>query len=357
MKNSSFPKYNSKLVVLIPIIIDLYAIIAHCIFPYVVSNKILLQILIGVWIPTWIVYAIEFVYTIIPLLRISGRRIIDKTKYFLLYVLIIVGSVVIPTSIKGNEETDVNTRITLYGALITFLGTFSLGYITLIRDKRREENQMKENIIKLRDTIQDVLYDIKAPKKQTINYDEGWSSYYSSFREYTGIKDESIKDSLRELFRTVDNINLHEKSDEKMNIWNRFLYNQDTSIQNYNFWDAYMIISTYPYEGGGQVMITTPWIDKAGTNKIIEQYKNDYYAIIENWLYCYLLKNGIKEVEYYKVEQKLIDILFEKNICNEIDLLYRKRAIAKIIFEILIMINNQSERLIFIWGTISLKNQ
>jgi hypothetical protein len=306
-----------------------------------------------------------FLYCIVMVCLIFQMYIWDKVRGFLPFLIVATLSLsVIIIFLKDNSTIEEGDWLTFYGAYLSFIGTFGLGFFIYLKD---EKVRLEEKIHKcklLYSTLENITWQTvrltRGTKFGKIKYDYNWKDYFYEYETLIKKHDRDLELVIQLIFNNVDNINLAlEEGDYKtvLKIQNDYIKRQNYSLNKYNELEAMAIIweNTY-YFGKNTVKNRTSWEEQKGVKKLIESYANDYFYVIENWIYNYLIKNNRKSVKDDEIEYMLIEWLLTNDEIKQLEpSTIDKRIIAKIIFTVNLNMDKKSKRITHCWGEINLK--
>jgi hypothetical protein len=128
------------------------------------------------------------------------------------------------------------------------------------------------------------------------------------------------------------------------------------SISKYNSFEVRTIIKQDTYYFGIELMDKTPWEERKGVKTLIEKYADNYFYVIENWIYNYLIKNDLQSIDDNNIDYELIDWLLTNDDIKRLGKpMLDYRIIAKIIFTVECNLDKKSTRIGHCWGEISLR--
>lgn len=353
-------KYNIKLLLYIALSLDLICAIIHAICPEAIPVLVIMKAIAGSLIPILMLELIDIGINIVKLLKIIGRKLWRNNKYWIYYTVIILVSLIYPIYIFINNDLDSNTVLSFYGALITFWGTFSLGYFTFVREIKYQNEIKIQKIKLLYDMLNQIDKEICNMNSKKIEYDPNWLINFYALESYTGISDASLKLALENYIHMVDVINGISDVNNRREYHMKYLLRDEYCTASYNYCDLNLILLECIYGNGFFWRFNKPWNEQHDIQKLIDDYADKYYYVIENWIFSYMLKNKLTVAKYYLFELDLLQWLFksitingcEKPIFNDSGTL--KRFIATFAFKAVMSIEGKSSKLQYELGCITL---
>lgn len=348
-------RLDSRRLTFIALGLNSIGIIIHIILPEVLSLK---SVLISILISECIILGvclIDILLCSLPMLLFAMSRLWRKNRYIFCYFILIILSMIYPIYILSSNEHDINNGDTLsfYGAFITFLGTFSLGYFTYMRDIHYQNEIKIQNIKSLLDMLCKSDDDLENVSHEKIVYDQNWQTYFYSFESYTGIDDYSLKDVMKEHIQLIDKVNSISNVEDKKKIIHKYFLWDRYSTRAYNYADLKKLLIDYSHNHGFYLFSHKPWNKDNKIDKMINDYANKYYDVIENWLYSYMLKNHITQTKYVNLELELLDWISKGvTIDNCVDADIKDRFIAEFTYRATALLNKNSKKLNLMYGVI-----
>ncbi len=256
--------------------------------------------------------------------------------------------------------------MTFYGEYITFIGAFSLGYFLYMRDKRQMIEAKKNRCKLLLSCIQKATDDMMRIsrfqyKNDNIIYDSNWREYYLEFESLTKGQYARIKDTLDDFFSTIDMMNLLLSKDDykrAVEIYNAHVQKNIYSIRKYSLFEVRIILYNASYINElSYAKSYEPWDEKNEVKKLINECTDNYFGIVELYIYNYMIKNKITALENtLEFTIQIVDWLSTNSYIQEnIISLDQKRIVSQIIFNISLQFKKKSEKLYFGWGQYGFK--
>lgn len=255
--------------------------------------------------------------------------------------------------------------LTFYGEYIAFLGTFSLGYFIYRKDENQRIEEKKNKCKMLRDCIEKADLDMMRIarhdfKQDKIMYDGNWREYYFEFESLTKRKYSEAKNTLDSFFDTVDlmNLNLAKGDCEKAKkVFENHVSNECYSTRKYNLLELKMLILNATYINETSIrMNLKPWNEIAEVKKVINEYSEKFFGVVENYIYNYMIQNNKTIIDCNEINRQLVDWLstnlYIKEIAKWPD---DKRIITQIVFNISLQLDKKSSRLSYCWAEYTLK--
>lgn len=321
---------------------------------------------------------------IVSLAPFSFRWIKEHLNWLLLpfvpvAVLIVIFLFISLFHFQGNKEITRADVLAFSGDYISFVGAFCLGYFLYLKDLERDRKEKRIQIRLLLDSleianrslmrirhavstipeVEDVDKKLEG-KFRTIQYDQRWRLNYYAYESLMGPNHE-LKDSIEKFWEMVEYVNNNLQAGKVLNaaeICGEYI--KETSIfaiQGYDFLEISLILSS----AGNEFWIPTRkgFLYQKETIKQIENLKEKYYGVIENYIYNYMVKASLTSLENNEeIQRSTVEWLCENSeeIKEYIKFdMTRKRAVSRAVFECSIQFEKSSSRLSYCWGTYSLR--
>lgn len=321
---------------------------------------------------------------IVSLAPFSFRWIKEHLNWLLLpfvpvAVLIVIFLFISLFHFQGNKEITRADVLAFSGDYISFVGAFCLGYFLYLKDLERDRKEKRIQIRLLLDSleianrslmrirhavstipeVEDVDKKLEG-KFRTIQYDQRWRLNYYAYESLMGPNNE-LKDSIEKFWEMVEYVNNNLQAGKVLNaaeICGEYI--KETSIfaiQGYDFLEISLILSS----AGNEFWIPTRkgFLYQKETIKQIENLKEKYYSVIENYIYNYMVKASLTSLENNEeIQRSTVEWLCENSeeIKEYIKFdMTRKRAVSRAVFECSVQFEKSSSRLSYCWGTYSLR--
>lgn len=321
---------------------------------------------------------------IVSLAPFSFRWIKEHLNWLLLpfvpvAVLIVIFLFISLFHFQGNKEITRADVLAFSGDYISFVGAFCLGYFLYLKDLERDRKEKRIQIRLLLDSleianrslmrikhavstipeVEDVDEKLEG-KFRTIQYDQRWRLNYYAYESLMGPNHE-LKDSIEKFWEMVEYVNNNLQAGKVLNaaeICGEYI--KETSIfaiQGYDFLEISLILSS----AGNEFWIPTRkgFLYQKETIKQIENLKEKYYGVIENYIYNYMVKASLTSLENNEeIQRSTVEWLCENSeeIKEYIKFdMTRKRAVSRAVFECSVQFEKSSSRLSYCWGTYSLR--
>lgn len=321
---------------------------------------------------------------IVSLAPFSFRWIKEHLNWLLLpfvpvAVLIVIFLFISLFHFQGNKEITRADVLAFSGDYISFVGAFCLGYFLYLKDLERDRKEKRIQIRLLLDSleianrslmrikhavstipeVEDVDKKLEG-KFRTIQYDQRWRLNYYAYESLIGPNHE-LKDSIEKFWEMVEYVNNNLQAGKVLNaaeICGEYI--KETSIfaiQGYDFLEISLILSS----AGNEFWIPTRkgFLYQKETIKQIENLKEKYYGVIENYIYNYMVKASLTSLENNEeIQRSTVEWLCENSeeIKEYIKFdMTRKRAVSRAVFECSVQFEKSSSRLSYCWGTYSLR--
>lgn len=321
---------------------------------------------------------------IVSLAPFSFRWIKEHLNWLLLpfvpvAVLIVIFLFISLFHFQGNKEITRADVLAFSGDYISFVGAFCLGYFLYLKDLERDRKEKRIQIRLLLDSleianrslmrikhavstipeVEDVDKKLEG-KFRTIQYDQRWRLNYYAYESLMEPNHE-LKDSIEKFWEMVEYVNNNLQAGKVLNaaeICGEYI--KETSIfaiQGYDFLEISLILSS----AGNEFWIPTRkgFLYQKETIKQIENLKEKYYGVIENYIYNYMVKASLTSLENNEeIQRSTVEWLCENSeeIKEYIKFdMTRKRAVSRAVFECSVQFEKSSSRLSYCWGTYSLR--
>lgn len=321
---------------------------------------------------------------IVSLAPFSFRWIKEHLNWLLLpfvpvAVLIVIFLFLSLFRFQGNKEITRADVLAFSGDYISFVGAFCLGYFLYLKDLERDRKEKRIQIRLLLDSleianrslmrirhavstipeVEDVDKKLEG-KFRTIQYDQRWRLNYYAYESLMGPNHE-LKDSIEKFWEMVEYVNNNLQAGKVLNaaeICGEYI--KETSIfaiQGYDFLEISLILSS----AGNEFWIPTRkgFLYQKETIKQIENLKEKYYSVIENYIYNYMVKASLTSLENNEeIQRSTVEWLCENSeeIKEYVKFdMTRKRAVSRAVFECSVQFEKSSSRLSYCWGTYSLR--
>lgn len=321
---------------------------------------------------------------IVSLAPFSFRWIKEHLNWLLLpfvpvAVLIVIFLFLSLFRFQGNKEITRADVLAFSGDYISFVGAFCLGYFLYLKDLERDRKEKRIQIRLLLDSleianrslmrirhavstipeVEDVDKKLEG-KFRTIQYDQRWRLNYYAYESLMGPNHE-LKDSIEKFWGMVEYVNNNLQAGKVLNaaeICGEYI--KETSIfaiQGYDFLEISLILSS----AGNEFWIPTRkgFLYQKETIKQIENLKEKYYSVIENYIYNYMVKASLTSLENNEeIQRSTVEWLCENSeeIKEYVKFdMTRKRAVSRAVFECSVQFEKSSSRLSYCWGTYSLR--
>ena len=321
---------------------------------------------------------------IVSLAPFSFRWIKEHLNWLLLpfvpvAVLIVIFLFLSLFRFQGNKEITRADVLAFSGDYISFVGAFCLGYFLYLKDLERDRKEKRiqirllldsleianRSLMRIRHAVSTIPEDEDVDKKlegkfRTIQYDQRWRLNYYAYESLMGPNHE-LKDSIEKFWGMVEYVNNNLQAGKVLNaaeICGEYI--KETSIfaiQGYDFLEISLILSS----AGNEFWIPTRkgFLYQKETIKQIENLKEKYYSVIENYIYNYMVKASLTSLENNEeIQRSTVEWLCENSeeIKEYVKFdMTRKRAVSRAVFECSVQFEKSSSRLSYCWGTYSLR--
>ncbi|MGN0338862.1 MAG: hypothetical protein ACI4D0_00040 [Lachnospira sp.] len=124
------------------------------------------------------------------------------------------------------------------------------------------------------------------------------------------------------------------------------------SISEYNYMEAEGVLLDIAFDMPQQ----KPWNMKEQKN--IDKYAEQFFDVVDLWIYNYLIQNNLTSVDNSIVEYSLVEwLLTNPEIKGWVKHEYDKRKVTTVVFKISVEMSSKSKKLNFCWGEYSLKKE
>lgn len=266
----------------------------------------------------------------------------------------------------GSEEILTKGEIlSFYGDYLSFLGAFGLGYFIYKKDANSRIEEKKNKVKLLSSCISDVeIQMLKIARYNTktdiIHYDDKWREYYCEYEVLMKEHDIDLKHKLDYFFNIVDSMNekiMKNDLDDAKQVYENYIIHEVYSPGKYTMLDAKVLIDNIAYYKFNSIKPTL-WESQPGVKSKIDKYSIDYFYVVENFIYNYLLNSGKEFVDKRPIDILVVDwLLKNEKLVKDIDSQFdEKKIVYKIVFNIALQLDKKSTRVTYCWGEYSLKD-
>ena len=261
------------------------------------------------------------------------------------------------------------------GDFLAFLGTFCLGYFIYAHDRVKETERKREKTYRLLKLVQKATRELnglahlaanekylKAIKNreriEPVTYDPDWSEYYFEYESLEGIHLD-LYQTLERFFDTVIQVNSAIETgqiESAVKIYKSYRVRESYSLARYNLSEA-MLCLRCAYDNVHSVD-TDCWSERRENVKLINSYCKQYYCLIENYIYAWLLKHHTDStVEDEDLRREVTDWLIKNSpeIKKAIWEPRRKRLISRVVYDCSLKFSEKSKRIGYTRGEYFLK--
>lgn len=274
-------------------------------------------------------------------------------------------SIAIPYIIKTiyfpNSKLELNELIQVYVSYLSFSSALVLGYVVYINNLKKEEKTLQKNAKILLDNLQ---YEIDlwliAIKRGNYlhKFDDiiEWKKYYYEIYPAIGRYEDVIRFELDKFYKLVECLNYQIESGNIENIksiYQKHIDDEYKNIHEYNSSDMISVILSIANPELGKVK---PWYTSKAVRHEISKMKKQYEKRMYQWIASFLSINKMAECDRQVIDTLLYEWLLKQADINEwIKFPTDKRKVMKLVSEVILSINSNSDSLELCWGVISLK--
>lgn len=315
-----------------------------------------------------------WIFNIVYLGYIVGTIIfifIKEESYFrkimirkLFLPLFFSATIAIPYIIKTvyfpNSKLELNELIQVYVSYLSFSSALVLGYVVYINNLKKEEKILQKNAKILLDNLHEIdLWLIAINRGNYLHkFDDiiEWKKYYYEIYPAIGRYEEVIKFELDKLYKLIECLNYQIESGNIENIksiYQKYIDDENKNIREYNSSDMKFVILSIANPGLGRVK---PWYTSKAVRYEISKMKKQYEKRMYQWITSFLTINRMAECDRQVIDPLLYEWLLKQADINEwIKFPTDKRKVMKLVSEVILGINSNSDSLELCWGIISLK--
>ena len=283
-----------------------------------------------------------------------------------LFIIIAIYWVVYGYYNKNNDPLTKSQIVDMIGSCISFVGTFGLGYFIY---RKGEDNRKNDYVVECEKLIcavkitQDVIYRIVnlGYRPQKIEYDVNWINYYLNVQYIEEKENHELGNTIKSYFMFLEEMNniIYEGDYEKAII---LYYNKkkqaEYSISMYTIDEAVRHIEYKCMEiRDGIPLKYETLLENKEVVAMIHECAENYYFIVENKVYNYLLQNSLKKVDSDVIVEELVEWLLQNvEFSQRLGSYHDKRLVVKMLLECFTMMKKRSSILNYSLGELSLRS-
>ncbi len=350
--------WNKKFVLLVVLIVSFLYLFENF-WPQIrqVTTKHNLKIACVILISTY------FILEIGSLLYLTKHKVLRWLKNWSVVFGVILITLAIPVGIHFKFYSKVTFTqeafLSAYTEYLSFLGAFALGYYLYKREEIKNFEELKK---KARIIYESMLYiqinfeniDFFIEQGEVYPIPDTWRSDYLDIKNLVKHEESELSTELQYFFGRVDSINKAIVSGDKeraKRLYSNFIQKEQHSYTAYNYMDATEVMLCLSLDMPQQKV----WKEKDKNQ--IKKYANDYFDVVNLWVYNYLIKNHLSFCDIDVVKYEIIDWLLQNPEMKAwVKHPYDKRKISAILFEIALSMNERSPNLNYCWREFSLKD-
>lgn len=279
-------------------------------------------------------------------------------------VVVIVITLLIPVGIHFkfycNEPINQDTFMTAYATYLTFVGAFSLGYFLYKREENRHYEELKKKARLLYDNMQYIQINLKnidyfIESGETYPINTTWKSDYLDIKHLVKYEETALDYEIKYFFNRMEAINKAIEAGNKeraKRLYMDFEEKEKYSISEYNYMEAEGVLLDIALD----MPQRKPW--KVKEQKTIDKYAEQFFDVVDMWVYNYLIRNNLTSVDNSIVEYSLVEwMLTNPEIKDWVEHEYDKRKVNTVVHKISLEMNSKSKKLNYYWGCYSLKKK
>lgn len=313
---------------------------------------------------TVVVAILYFIFATIMLVIVAKSYIIKWFKNWMPVILVIIITLVIPVGVHiifyQGQVIEESTFLTAFATYLTFVGAFSLGYFLYKREKIRRYEELKKKARLLYETVLYIGLNLKdidsyIERGETYQMVESWHSDYLDIKHLVKYEEAALHSELRFFFGRIDAINKAIKTGDKdraKRLCLSFEQKEQFSPSEYNYIEAEEVLLDISLD----VPQRKPW--KIKEREQIDKYADQFFDVVNLWVYNYLIKQGLTSCDADVIEYDLVEwLLSSPELRAWVEHPFDNRKITAVIFKISLSMNKKSKFLNYYWGMYSLKEQ
>lgn len=301
--------------------------------------------------------------TIISLIIAAKTYIIRFFQEYLLLIFVAGITFVVPILFHfiffKDSKLQESDFLSFYGTYLTFFGAFALGYVLYVKDKKK---QKAEELKKVR-----YLYEILSEISKRFLYLDSlvesgiklpsivWQNYYFDVCHLIEYDESSVRSELEFFFDTVERINFYietHQPQKALTVYEQFRKIEQHQISSYNFMEVESVFLNISL----QIKQEKPW--KEGCKEEIKRYSEQYFDLINNWIFNYLIEKKVEQCSLQEIEYELTEwLLNNTEMKNWVKHQYDNRKVCSVIMDASCKMRSQSKTLNFVWNEYCLKKQ
>lgn len=256
------------------------------------------------------------------------------------------------------ESIDQDTLLSIYTEYLSFVGAFALGYFLYRREVIKNEEILKKKARMIYEAMQYIELnfnniDVYIEQGETYPIPENWRSDYLDIKRLVKYEESALGSELQYFFGRVNSINKAIAAGNKeraKRLYLSFVQKEQYSSTEYNYMNAAEVMLLISLD----MPQHKTWKKTEKTQ--IKKYANDFFTVVNLWVYNYLIKNHLSSCDLDILEYELVDWLLQNpELKAWVKHPYDKRKISAVVSEIALSMNKESPNLNYYWREFSFK--
>lgn len=265
---------------------------------------------------------------------------------------------VIHFCIYSGETINQDTLLSAYTEYLSFVGAFALGYFLYKREEIKNEATLRKKARLLYDSMLHIKHGFRnidsfIERGETYPIPENWRSEYLNIKHLVTYNESAFYDELQCFFDSVEAINKAIAAGDKKRAKKIYLYFEEKekyTASEYNYMEVETVLMLISHD----MPQLKPW--KEEEKKQIETYAENFFAVVNHWIYNYLKKHHLSSCDAELIERDLVEWLLQHpQLRAWVKHPYEKRKISAVIFNIALAMKHKSPNLDYCWATFILK--
>lgn len=309
-----------------------------------------------------IIATIYFIISMVLLLKALWPIFSKWYKNWSAIIWVIGVTLAIPVAIHlffYREETiNQDTLISAYTQYLSFVGAFALGYFLYKREEIKNFEVLKKKARLIYESIQYIQLNLDnldsfVERGEIYPIDESWQSNYLDIKHLVKYDEPALGDELQYFFGRVNSINKAIEAGDKertQKLYLDFVQKEQYAFSAYNYMEAGFVMLDIALD----MRQGKTWKEKEKDQ--IEKFADEFFGVVNLWVYNYLIKNHLSTCDLTRIESELVERLLQHPELNAwVKNSYEKRKITAVIFSIALLMKEKSPNLNYSWGMFSRK--
>lgn len=311
---------------------------------------------------TLILILLCLVVSIVSLLRVMWPMLLKwcKTWSVILWVTTITLTIPCVTHFLffRGETIDQQAWLSAYTEYLSFFGAFALGYFLYKREEMKSHTALKKKARLMYEAISNIQNDIRhienfINRGEILQIPENWRSDYLDIKRLVTYDEPGLSNELEYFFGIVGAINkaiTEGKQEKAKKIYLDFEQSEKYRYTTYNYMEAAIVLLYI----SADLPQRKPW--KEEEKKQIEKYAEEFFPVVNLWIYNFLIKNHLSSCDFQLIEADLVEwLLKQPKLSAWVKYPYEKRKITAVIFSVALAMKSKSLNLNYCWGQFKLK--